>query len=186
MKTALLILVFHSAVFAQGVSLGDAARQERARQKNSTGNLKVTNETLGTAEALPPGTEPAKPEAEAGTGTAKSADAKPTGNAEAKPNSKSDVPQDEAGWREAFKQAREDAKRAEDRTKVLQVELNQLNLDLLTRSDIFNREGQLAPLINAKNKELAESEKAVIDANQKITDLDRQLRQSGAPIGWSR
>jgi len=69
MKTALLILVFNSMVFAQGLSLGDAARQERERQKNSTGNLKITNETLGTAEALPPSAEPAKTDAD----TAKSA-----------------------------------------------------------------------------------------------------------------
>ncbi|HET9131928.1 MAG TPA: hypothetical protein VFO86_13320, partial [Terriglobia bacterium] len=69
MKTALLILVFSamtSAAFAQGVSLGDAARQERARQKASTGNLKVTNETLGTAEGPPSTSEPVKVDADAG------------------------------------------------------------------------------------------------------------------------
>ena len=66
------------------------------------------------------------------------------------------------------------------------LELNQLNLDLLTRSDIFNREGQLAPLIDAKNKELAASEKAIIAARQKVTQLEDELRRSGAPIGWSR
>jgi len=181
MKTALLILAFHSVAFAQGVSLGDAARQERERQKNSPGNLKVTNESLGTAAALPPGSEPAKPEAEAG----KTAEGNAAINAQPRTDDK-EGPRDEAAWREAFKHARDDVKRAEDRTKVLQVELNQLNLDLLTRSDIFNREGQLAPLIEAKNKELAASEKAVIDANQKVTDLEKQLRQSGAPIGWSR
>ena len=180
MKTALLILAFHSVMFAQGVSLGDAARQERERQKNSTGNLKVTNETLGTAGALPPGAEPAKPEA------GKAAEVNAAANAEPKNEVKAEGPQDEAAWREAFKHARDDVKRAEDRTKVLQVELNQLNLDLLTRSDIFNREGQLAPLIDAKNKELAASEKAIIEANQKVTDLEKLLRQAGAPIGWSR
>ena len=62
-------------------------------------------------------------------------------------------------WRDAFKQARDDVKRAEDRAQVLQLELNKLNMDLLTRSDIYNREGQLNPLIDAKNKELAEGRK---------------------------
>jgi hypothetical protein len=174
MKTALLILVFNSMVFAQGVSLGDAARQERARQKNSTGNLKVTNETLGTAEALPPSAEPDKADADA----AKSADLKAP--------IKVEELHDEVAWREAFKQARDTVKRAEDRAQVVQLELNKLNMDLLTRSDIYNKEGQLNPLIDAKNKELAESEKAVIAARSKLTQLEDDLSRSGAPVGWAR
>jgi hypothetical protein len=77
-------------------------------------------------------------------------------------------------------------KRAEDRTQVVQLELNKLNMDLLTRSDIFNKEGQLNPLIDAKNKELAESEKAVISAREKLTQLEDDLSRSGAPVGWAR
>jgi len=184
MKTALLILVLNSMVYAQGVSLGDAARQERARQKASTGNIKVTvtNETLGTAAALPPAEEPDK--AEPGKTDAESA--KTPGKGEAKADAKSEAPSDETSWREAFKQARDNAKRAEDRAQVVQLELNKLNMDLLTRSDIYNREGQLNPLIDAKNKELAASEKALEDARQKVTQLEDELRRSGAPIGWSR
>jgi hypothetical protein len=178
MKTALLILVFNSMVFAQGVSLGDAARQERARQKNSTGNLKVTNETLGTAEALPPSAEPVKPEAEA----AKDAD----GKGEAKTDTTAESPHDEATWREAFRQARDAVKRAEDRAQIVQLELNKLNMDLMTRSDIFNREGQLQPLINEKNEELAAAEKSVIAAREKVSQLENDLRRSGSPSGWSR
>jgi len=182
MKTALLILAFHAVVLAQEPSLADVARQERARQKSNTGNLKVTNESLGTAEALPPVVEPAKPEGEDG----KTADGKAAANGENKTNAKSEGPQDEASWKEAFKQARDEVKRAEDRKQVNQLELNRLNTDLLTRDDIFNREGQLNPQIDAQNKALAASEKAVTDANQKVTDLEEQLRQAGAPIGWSR
>jgi hypothetical protein len=178
MKTALLILVFNSMVFAQGVSLGDAARQERARQKNSTGNLKVTNETLGTAEALPPSAEPAVTDADG----AKAADLK----ANAKPEVKAEELHDEGAWREAFKQARDTVKRAEDRVQVIQLELNKLNMDLLTRSDIYNKEGQLNPLIDAKNKELAEAERAVIAARDNVSLLEDDLRKSGAPVGWAR
>jgi len=178
MKTALLILVFNSMVFAQGVSLGDAARQERARQKNSTGNLKVTNETLGTAEALPPSAEPTATDADA----AKANDLKGNTKAEVK----AEELHDEAAWREAFSQARETVKRAEARVQVVQLELNKLNMDLLTRSDIYNKEGQLNPLIDAKNKELAEAEKAVIAARENVSLLEDDLRKSGAPVGWAR
>ena len=182
MKTALLILVFNSMVFAQGVSLGDAARQERARQKNSTGNLKVTNETLGTAAALPPEEEAAKADATA----AKAADIKEDTKKGADANAAAEAPHDEASWRESFKQARDAVKRAEARAQTVQLELNKLNLDLLTRSDIYNREGQLNPLIDAKNKELAESEKAVIEARENVTRLEDALNRAGAPSGWAR
>jgi len=37
-----------------------------------------------------------------------------------------------------------------------------------------------------KNKELAEAENALIDARQKVTQLQEDLRRSGAPVGWSR
>ena len=183
MKTALLILVFNvmafaSMAFAQGVSLGDAARQERARQKASTGNLKVTNETLGTAEGPPSTPEPAKTETDAEKPAAPKAD----DNA----NAAAEGPHDEASWRAAFSQARDAVKRAEDRKQTIQLELNKLNMDLLTRSDIFNREGQLTPLINDKNKELAEAEKAVNEARENVTKLEDALSRSGSPSGWAR
>jgi hypothetical protein len=183
MKTALLILAFNTIVFAQEPSLGNVARQERARQKASTGNLKVTkvtNDTLGTSAALPP--DPDAEDVKAADGK----DIKAEGKTEAKPEAKTDGARDEATWREAFKQARDDVKRAEDRGQLVQLELNKLNMDLMNRSDIFNKENQLNPLIDAKNKELAASEKAIIDARQKVTQLEDELRRSGAPIGWSR
>ncbi len=77
-------------------------------------------------------------------------------------------------------------KRAEDRAQIVQLELNKLNLDLLTRSDVFNREMQLNPLIDAKNKELAESEKSLDAAREKVSQLENDLRRSGSPSGWSR
>jgi hypothetical protein len=181
MKIALLILVFNSMVFAQGVSLGDAARQERARQKNSTGNLNVTNESLGTAEGPPSVAEPPKTDTDA----AKAAAAKGEDNPDAQADS-AEEPHDEAGWRAAFSHARDAVKRAEDRVQIVQTELNKLNLDLLTRSDIFNREMTLAPLIDAKNKELADAEKDLAAARDKVSQLETDLRKSGAPSGWAR
>jgi hypothetical protein len=68
----------------------------------------------------------------------------------------------------------------------VQLELNKLNMDLLTRSDIYNKEGQLNPLIDAKNKELAEAERAVIAARDNVSQLEDDLRKSGAPVGWAR
>jgi len=186
MKTALLILIFNSMVFAQELSLGDVARKERARQKSSTGNIKVTNETLGTDAALPTPAEPVKTEVESAKATDSKGEAKTEAKGETKTEAKAEGPSDEATWRDAFKQARDAVKRAEDRAQIVQLELNKLNMELLTRSDIYNREGQLNPLIDAKNKELAASEKTINDARQRVTQLENDLRRSGSPVGWSR
>jgi hypothetical protein len=187
MKTALLILVMNSMLSAQTQSRGDIGRQERARQKSTTSKTVVTNETLGTAAEEPP-PPPAEKTAgkDAENETGKPA-AEPAKQGDSKTAPATDTkPHDEAWWRDAFKQARDDVKRAEDQSKVLQLELDQLNTDLLIKSDIFNKEGQIVPLINAKNEELAKSEKALEQARQKVTQLEDELRRSGAPAGWSR
>jgi FtsZ-binding cell division protein ZapB len=181
-KTVLLILALNSLAFAQQVSLGDIARQERARQKSVTSKNPVTNETLGTAAALPPTSEPEK----AASDRAKPAAAATDSEAAKPADATADGPHDEATWRDAFKQARDKIKRAEDRVQVLQLELNRLNMDLLTRSDIYNREGQIPPLINAKNEELAKAERDADEARERVSQLENELRRAGAPFGWSR
>jgi len=178
MKTALLILALNSMLAAQPQSLADAARQERNRQKSSNSNNTFTNETLGTA-AADPATDPADKTDKAGDkDKGKPADSK-EGTAESKPR-------DEAWWREAFQQARSEAKRADDRSKVIQLELNQLNMDLLTKRDTFNPEAELVPKINAKRAEFDKAEKDMAQANDKVTQLEDELRRSGAPAGWAR
>jgi len=179
MKTVLLILALNSLMAAQPQSLGDAARQERNRQKTTESKNTFTNETLGIA-LTEPDAEPAdksgdKDKDKAAADATKAADSK----AEA-------APRDEVWWRDAFKQARDDAKRAEDRSKVTQLELNQLNMDLLTKRDSFNPEADILPKIAAKNAELAKAEKDAAQANEKVKQLEDDLRRSGAPAGWAR
>lgn len=164
MKIPLLILILQLTP-----SLGDIARQERARQKDGTvaaTTKTITNETLGTAiaepEALPASDKPANKAAD----TAK--------------------PHDEAWWRDAFKEARSDVQRAEDRSKVLELEIRKLKLDLLTKSDLYNREGVLGPQITAKEKDLDAAHKDADTARSKVTQLEEDLRRAGAPSGWSR
>ena len=189
MKLAWLVLtltaVAPAVVSAQTSPVADAARQERARQKNSTSKVLVTNESLGTkpVEAAPatPST-PAKPESDAKT-------AKPGEAAEstAPPADPATAPvRDEKWWRENFKSARDDAKRADDRVQVLQLEYNRLNMDMLTRDDIYNKEGQLGPKLALKKTELETAGKDADKAHKKVTQLEDDLRRSGSPIGWSR
>jgi len=178
-----LALVAPAVVCAQTTSpIADAARQERARQKNSTSKILVTNETLGTTPVDPAPATPsatAKPESEA-----KTEKAGETADATTAPTA---APvRDEKWWRESFKVARDEAKRADDRAQVLKLEFNKLNMDMLTRDDIYNKEGQLGPKLASKKLELETAEKDADKAHKKITQLEDDLRRSGSPIGWSR
>jgi len=184
MKLAWLILVLvPTAVGAQTPSVADVARQERARQKNLTSAVTVTNESLGTKVADPAPVAPPAPEKEAAAdpSAAKAAE-KPAETA----TPSAVAPHDEKSWREAFKLARDDAKRADDRVQILKLELSKLNMDLLTRDDIYNKEGQLGPKLAAKNAELATAEKDADKFRKKVTQLEDDLRRSGSPAGWSR
>jgi hypothetical protein len=179
MKLTLLILALYAVapavVSAQTPSLADVARQERARQKDLASKVTVTNETLGTTAA---DTAPAKPPA-----TSKAATEPVPEKAAETP---APVTHDEKWWRDSFKTGRDDLKRAEDRVQVLKLELNKLNMDMLTRDDIYNKEGQLGPKITLKNAELAAAEKDADKARQKVAQLEDDLRKSGSPVGWSR
>jgi hypothetical protein len=171
---ALLIVALQTTAPSASPTLADVARRERTRQKTATSESVFTNESVH-PEVEPP-SPPDKPAAE----TLKPPDSEAGGAAAPA------AEHNEAWWRDAFSKARDDVKHAEDRVKVLQLELNRLNTDLLTRSDIYNRENVLGPQITAKNLELAGAEKDADQARAKVTKLEDDLRHAGAPIGWSR
>ncbi len=190
MKLASLVLTFAvvapAVVCAQTTSpIADAARQERDRQKNSTSRILVTNETLGTTPEDPVPATPsatAKPESDAKTEKAGVA----TESTAASTDPATPPVRDEKWWKENFKAARDEAKRTDDRVQVLTLEYNKLNMDMLTRDDIYNKEGQLGHKLASKKAELETASKDADKAHKKLTQLEDDLRRSGSPIGWSR
>ena len=64
--------------------------------------------------------------------------------------------------------------------------MGELNSQLLTRSDIYNREYQLAPVIAAKETEVTEVRERLFLANQDLAALTTELRRAGQPAGWGR
>lgn len=176
MKALLLVLVLQSAAIAQTPSLADAAKQERERRQNLPPTRVITDQTIRDLTAPP-----------ISDLVAKSPD-----KGEAKPDEKSADKKtaveshDEAWWREAFGKAREEVKRAEEKVKVAELELNQLNKDFLTRSDIFNREGVIGPQLEAKRNELTVAQTQADRAREKLAQLEEDLRRSGGLPGWAR
>jgi len=92
----------------------------------------------------------------------------------------------EQGWREAFEEARAEIGRSENLSELTRQELEDLNMRLLTESSLFNREGQLMPLITEKREGLEAAQQRIVDANQALDDLSAELRSAGGPAGWAR
>ena len=81
---------------------------------------------------------------------------------------------DEKYWRPKFDAARLAVKRAEDNLKLLDLRVNQTSLKMRGLSGI----------IALQNRDIARKDLA--DAQQKLADLEDQLRRSGGLPGWSR
>jgi hypothetical protein len=151
-----------------GQSIADVARKERERQKQVQSKVTVTSRATTTGAASTPAT--AAVSAPAGKGV------EVTDN----------KGRDEKYWRTAFQKAREDAKRADDRVLALELKLKDLNMQFLNRSDIYNKENQLGPLITTAQKDLDQARITAAQAKQQISDLEEELRRSGGLAGWAR
>jgi hypothetical protein len=146
----------------QAQTIADVARQERERRKA------VESET---SESIPVVTSvtPASTVGSTVTTRVKTA----TANEESKSTGPTDLQgHDEKYWRPKFDEARLAVKSAEDNLKLL---------DLKIANSILVR-GSSA--IATYERDLAR--KALADVQQKMADLEDQLRRSGGLPGWSR
>jgi len=189
--TALLV-VFGAAALAtpaqQGASqssgdpVADAARKARAEQKTAPKPKKVfTNDDIPSAPAATPAsTSPSASPEQAGTKQA----AQPiTGKKEETGDEKK---KGEEYWRKRFSEVRQKISETQQELDILQKELNKDQVQYYSdpqkallqqhdRSDINERTAK----IDAKKKEL--------DAlNQKLSDMEDELRKSGGDPGWAR
>lgn len=96
------------------------------------------------------------------------------------------LPDTEEAWRGRFADARTEITRAEQQLSLAEQELGELNNQLLTRSDIYNREYQLLPAITAKQEEVRLARERLGDANQDLERMRTDLRRKGLPAGWGR
>jgi DNA repair exonuclease SbcCD ATPase subunit len=162
----LLCLLCSFPVAGSAQSLADAARKERERQKEVQGKV-VTFTGTGAATTTTVNT----------SGTA----------AEIKPFvQKDNNGRDEKYWKKLFDQARSDLKSAEDRVQLLDSKTNNLNTDLLNRSDIYNKENRVGAAISAAQKDLDSARADVEKAQKRISDLEDELHKAGGPAGWAR
>ena len=169
-----VLLIFTVSSFGQ--SLAEIAKRERERQKGAKSKVVITSNEPAAGTSAPVKTPPTAPAATQAEPSAAAKAAGPTDN----------QGHDEKYWRALFQKARDDAKRAQDRAVLLDLRVKDLNTQLLRQSDVYNRENRIGPEMAAAQKDLDDARKEAAAAQQKITDLEEELRKSGGPAGWSR
>ena len=181
-------LALCSSIYADGQTIADVARRERARQQPQS-NVSITNAnlkkkaTVTVTEEKKPGEAQATPAAAAPAAAATTAAAPTTTPASTQAAASSDT-RNEKYWRDKFEAARTDVRRAENQVAVAQLELNSANRDYQTRSYDPGNVGLTA--VAAAQKKLDDANKAVIAGRAKLTQLEDDLRRAGAPAGWAR
>src|SRR6185436_765355 len=175
---SILVALVSIGQLAQAQSLPEIARQERERQKSiQSKSLVITGTTTAVTSAGTAGTT-----ATTNATTSATADAtKPTA-----PTGPTDNKgRDEKYWRGTFEKARADLKRAEDRLKVLDLRMNDLSSQLL-RESVYANEVTLRSEIEKTKGAQVVAQREVSDGQQRIRDLEEELRRSGGLPGWAR
>lgn len=201
----LVVLVALVAVLTSGApaqSLGDLARQEQARKKESGGKT-YTNDSLRPSPAPATSPAPAAPSPAAGDSKAAKAagDAKADGTVDAKTDVKADAkadgktdaktarPADPKGDAASWKKRVQDLQDAIDRSKLfaesLQSRINGLTAEFSAKDDPAQRSTVAAD----RQKALTELDRVKKEIQQKtkdLADLQEEARRSGVPPGWLR
>lgn len=181
-------LALCSSIYANGQTIADVARRERARQQPQS-NVSITNANLKkkatvTEEKKPGEAQATTPAAAAPTAAATTTAAAPTTKPAPTQAPASTDTRDEKYWRDKFDAARTDVRRAENQVAVAQLELNSANRDYQTRSYDPGNVGLTA--VATAQKKLDDANKAVTAGRAKLTQLEDDLRRAGAPAGWAR
>ena len=173
---------------AYGQSLGDLARQERAKKKTEAPAAGKVYTNSDIPPATLSGTPAAEPAADQSADDKdKKEAAKPGADAskEAKPAEKSDADL-EKEYRDKFAKLRA-AQSLEERTlDVEQRELNLAQMQYYQDPNVALKQGYSRDDINKRTDEIEKQKAAVEKAKQAVADLEDELHAKGLPAGWAR
>jgi type IV secretory pathway VirB10-like protein len=189
----LLILLASSVVIAQ--SLGDLARQERAKRAKETKKAVkvVTDEDLPppAAEAKPaaPPSESAEQPGEQPTEQAAEPPATPPEEASAPPPAEEAKPEDKQKtrdyWQGRFKAAKQRIADAEELQRLAEDELSLLQIQQ-ARELSPDAKSDLDAQVKAKSAEVDDKRAQTAKAQKALEDLEKDFKESGAPEDWSK
>lgn len=158
-------------------SLGDIARKEEERRKQTKGGKTYTNKDLGSVppSSAPPPSASVASQAPAGT---------PAESPDAKPGATSDV-RDQAYWRGRMKGLLTQLDRDKTYADAMQSRVNALTTDFVNRDDPAQR----AVIETDRQKALTELDRlkvSVTGTQKAIVDLEEEARRANVPPGWLR
>lgn len=187
--TVLFVASSSSAAYAQTQSLADVAKKEEERRKTNPQPAKVyTNKDLKPA---PGGSTPAPAAAKDGK-DASATDAKEARDGSAKDakdaksgDAKDTGTKDQKYWGDKMKALREQLERDKTFADALQNKINSLTTDFVNRDDPVQKRAIEADRVKALG-ELARLNKAILDDQKAIADLEEDARRAGVPAGWLR
>lgn len=190
----LLILLASSVAIAQ--SLGDLARQERAKRSKETKKAVkvVTDEDLPprpveepkattspSESAEQPGEQPAEQAAEPPATPPEEASAPPPAE-EAKPEDKQKT---RDYWQGRFKAAKQRIADAEELQRLAEDELSLLQIQQ-ARELSPDAKSDLDAQVKAKSAEVESKRAQTAKAQKALEDLEKDFKESGAPEDWSK
>ena len=194
----LLILLASSGASAQ--SLGDLARQERAKRSKETKKAVkvVTDEDLPSRPAEEPKTttspsesaeQPGEQPAEQPTEQATKPPATPPEEASAPPPAEEAKPEDKQKtrdyWQGRFKAAKQRIADAEELQRLAEDELSLLQIQQ-ARELSPDAKSDLDAQVKAKSAEVDDKRAQTAKAQKALEDLERDFKESGAPEDWSK
>ena len=190
----LLILLASSVVIAQ--SLGDLARQERAKRAKETKKAVkvVTDEDLPPRPVEEPKattspSESAEQPAEQPTEQATEPPATSPEEASAPPPAEEPKPEDKQKtrdyWQGRFKAAKQRIADAEELQRLAEDELSLLQIQQ-ARELSPDAKSDLDAQVKAKSAEVESKRAQTAKAQKALEDLEKDFKESGAPEDWSK
>jgi hypothetical protein len=175
-----------SAAYAQTQSLADVAKKEEERRRANPQPAKVyTNKDLTPAPpGSPSGPRPAAAGDSKDSKEAAADDAKAAKDGAAK-DAKGGGAKDQKYWTDKAKGLREQLERDKTFADALQNKINSLTTDFINRDDPVQKRAIEADRVKAL-AELARLNKAILDDQKAIAELEEEARRAGVPAGWLR
>ena len=155
-------------------SLADIARQEKERREQQKAGKRVyTNEDLNKYErSAENASEKQSTDSEEPSSLSRRAPPPTTSDAE------------ERVWSKRFIEAKGNIEQLKSQGESLQAKLNNLNMQLLRQSDVFDREHVYGQLIAQTKQQIEQNKSDLTAAQQALEDLREALRKGGHPPSW--
>jgi hypothetical protein len=168
------------------LTLAEAAKAERERKASAVPPKIVINDKTIHRYAQGGQLTVAAPKKKAGSPAAPGSDPAAGSSGKATTAGVNPIERDETYWRGRSLEIRQRWRKAADRIKELEGDINLWRRRFYAEDDPYVRDGQIKPAWDRALDELRESRAAVVAAKKELADFQEEGRAAGALPGWMR